>query len=142
MDGCQHVQTNVMKKFLIVLGALFSMGATAFADGSVLECHTQDRSKIDIVIGGTANRPVTSFDVTITTPDGKVYVRGEQYDHLTYWWEENGGVSYWSGRHYPQRDHRIESKLVSGTDGSSTYTETLDGSRLITVAACKLIWGD
>lgn len=117
--------------------------APAFADGSVLECHTQDRSTIDIVIGGTANHPVTSFDVTITTPDGNVYVRGEQYDHLTYWWEEgNGGVSYWSGRHWPQRDHRIEGKLVLGNDGSSTYTETLDGSRPITVATCKLIWGD
>lgn len=127
--------------FAVAMALVFS-NAPAFADVSVLECHTQDRSKIDIVVGGTANHPVTSFDVTITTPDGRVYVRGEQYDRLTYWWEENGNVSYWSGRHWPQRDHRIEGKLVTGTDGSSTYTETLDGSRLITVAACKLISGD
>jgi hypothetical protein len=125
---------------VVIVATIMISSVQAFADGSILECHTQDRSKIDIVVGGTANHPVTSFDVKITTPDGKVYIRGEQYDHLTYWWED--GVSFWSGRHYPQRDHRIEGKLVSATDGSSTYTETLDGSQLITVATCKLIWGD
>jgi len=59
-----------------------------------MECQPISRdSKINVVI----DDDTADMAVKITTKSGKVYVRGDQYDHLTYCGRSDGGCGVSTG---------------------------------------------